>query len=118
MAQIFPPIETVKKLRQKPTEGELHILHLLKDALDDSFEVYFQPFLNGDMPDIVIMRKGSGVYVIEVKDWNLDAYQIQPDLRWNLKSNNSVKLISPLTRSTATRTNFLNCTSQDFLRRN
>lgn len=96
MAQIFPPIETVKKLRQKPTEGELHILHLLKDALDDSFEVYFQPFLNGDMPDIVIMRKGSGVYVIEVKDWNLDAYQIQPDLRWNLKSNNSVKLISPI----------------------
>ena len=48
------------------------------------------------MPDIVIMRKGSGVYVLEVKDWNLDAYQIQPNLRWNLKSNKSVELISPI----------------------
>ena len=96
MAQFFPPIETVKRLRQKPTEGELHLLHLLKEALDDSYEVFFQPFLNGDIPDIVIMRKGSGVYVIEVKDWNLDAYQIQPNLHWNLKSNNSVELISPI----------------------
>jgi hypothetical protein len=46
MAKLFPPLETVKKLRQKPTEGELHLLNLLNDALDDSYEVFFQPFLN------------------------------------------------------------------------
>lgn len=96
MAKFFPPIDTVKKLRQKPTEGELHLLHLLDEALDDSYDVFFQPFLNGDIPDIVVMRKGSGAYVFEVKDWNLDAYQIQPNLRWNLKSKDSVKLISPI----------------------
>ena len=28
--------------------------------------------MNGDRPDIVIMRKGQGVLIIEVKDYNLD----------------------------------------------
>ena len=74
----------------------MHLLHLLAEALDDSYEIFFQPFLNGDVPDIVVLRKGSGVFVFEVKDWNLDAYQVQPNLRWNLKSKESVKLISPI----------------------
>ena len=96
MAHFFPALETITELRQKPTAGELHLLHLLKDALDDSYEIYFQPYLNGDIPDIIVMRKGSGIYVFEVKDWNLDAYQIELDLDWSLRSNSKVRLVSPI----------------------
>ena len=85
MAILNPDIETIQKLRQKPTEGELYLLKFLNENLDDTFEVFFQPYLNGDMPDIIIMRKGSGVYIIEVKDYNLDIYTRGPS-NWYVKT--------------------------------
>ncbi len=74
MATMNPDWNTINHLQQKATEGELHLLRFLDENLDNSYEVYFQPYLNGDRPDIVIMRKGSGVLIIEVKDWNLKHY--------------------------------------------
>ncbi|MCS2953790.1 NERD domain-containing protein [Bacteroides thetaiotaomicron] len=52
------------------------LLYFLKNVLDDSFEVYFNPFLNGDRPDVLIMRKDYGVMIIEVKDWNLHNFKL------------------------------------------
>jgi len=71
-------------------------LVFLHQCLGDDFEVYFQPFLNGDRPDIIVMRKGSGVLVFEVKDWNLDAYYIDPHGKWRLKENDASIENSPL----------------------
>lgn len=85
MAQFIPSIEKIKQFRVQPTEGEWHLLHFLESTLDDSFEVYFNPFLNGDRPDVVIMRKGGGVMIIEVKDWNLDSYTVDEKRHWHLK---------------------------------
>ncbi|MBK7441030.1 MAG: hypothetical protein IPI65_05750 [Bacteroidetes bacterium] len=67
MAKLFPDVSIIKSNRVKPEPGELYILEFLEKSFDDSFEVYFQPFLNGDRPDIILMRKGYGVIVIEVK---------------------------------------------------
>lgn len=58
----------------KPEEGELFLFNFLKDNLDDSYEIYFQPHLNGDRPDIVLMRKDYGVLVIEAKNWCMDSH--------------------------------------------
>lgn len=85
MAHIIPTIEKIKKLSVPPTEGEWHILRFLESSLDDSYEVYFNPFLNGDRPDIVLMRRGGGVMIIEVKDWNLDLYSLDDRKNWILK---------------------------------
>jgi hypothetical protein len=71
MAIIYPDIEIIKLGRLKPEPGELFLLQFLSDNLDESYEIFFQPFLNGDRPDIILMRKGYGVMIIEVKDWNL-----------------------------------------------
>ncbi len=68
MAIFIPSIEKIKKFKVSPTDGELSLLTFIERTLDDSFEVYFNPYLNGDRPDILIMRKGYGVMVIEVKD--------------------------------------------------
>ena len=73
----------------------MHLLNFLSSVLDDTYEVYFQPFLNGDNPDIVIMRRGSGVMIIEVKDWHLTNYYLDERGRWRLGSN-SAPIKSPL----------------------
>jgi len=88
MAQTFPTIENIERLKEKPTEGERFILNYLADNLDDEFEIYFQSFLGISRPDIIIMKKGCGVAVIEVKDWTPGKYFIDEKNTWRLSSNN------------------------------
>jgi hypothetical protein len=51
MASIYPDFETISKLRVRPTEGELTLLRYLYDKLDDSYDLFFNPYLDGDRPD-------------------------------------------------------------------
>lgn len=90
MAEILPSFENIERLKIKPTNGELYLLNYLVDNLPCEYEVYFQPFLNGDMPDIVIMRKGAGVAIIEVKDWNLSLYNIDENNNWHESVGNNI----------------------------
>ncbi len=85
MAQFIPSIDNIRQFRVQPTEGEWALLRFLEKTLDDSFEIYFNPFLNGDRPDVIIMRKGGGVMIIEVKDWDLELYQLDEKKHWHLK---------------------------------
>ncbi len=59
-----------------------------------SRSIYFQPFFNGDMPDIILMERGIGVAIIEVKDWDLSSYYLDNKANWHLKRND-VKVKSP-----------------------
>lgn len=86
MAKIFPTFDNIKRLKVKPTDGEWFLLNYLVDNYDEDVEVYFQPFLNGDRPDIILMKKDSGVVIIEVKDWDLSSYKIDQDNKWYVKS--------------------------------
>ena len=61
MAIIYPKYEIIKALKVPPTEGELRMIDFLLENLSDEYEIFFQPFLNGDCPDIILMRKGGGV---------------------------------------------------------
>lgn len=90
MATFFPSIEKIKKLKVQPTAGEMALMNFLWKVLDDSYEVYFNPYLNGDRPDILIMRRGNGVMVIEVKDWNLDNFELNERKKWVYTPNGSV----------------------------
>ena len=65
MAKLFPDYDIIKKQKQKPTQGELQMLDSLIENLDDAFEIYWQPYLNGDQPDIVVVRPKSGILIIE-----------------------------------------------------
>ena len=95
MAIFYPDLEKIKTLTVPPEEGELHLLNFLKNNLNDSYEVFFNPFLNGDRPDIIIMRKGFGVMIIEVKDWKFANYYLDDKRKWRLKQNHAY-LKSPL----------------------
>ena len=90
MATFYPSIETISRFKVPPTEGERTILDFLGRVLDDSYEVYFTPYLNGDRPDIIIMRKGNGVMIVEVKDWNLENFSLNERKKWVYTPNNSI----------------------------
>ena len=96
MPLFYPTIERILTMKVPPTEGELSLLRFLESTLDDSFEVYFNPYMNGDRPDVVIVRKHHGVLIIEVKDWSLDAYRLDEGKHWILKDNSSTRVSSPI----------------------
>lgn len=95
MATLIPSYEKILSLKVKPEEGELHLLKFLDSELDESFEVYFNPFMNGDRPDIVVMKKGQGVLVIEVKDYDLNSYELDDRKNWKVR-NQSFNIKSPI----------------------
>lgn len=95
MAILSPTIEVIKRQKVQPTEGEWTLLNFLLDNLDNTYEIYFQPFLNGDNPDFAIMRKESGVLLIEVKDWNLQHYYVDETTKWRLRKDDTF-IKSPL----------------------
>lgn len=107
MAKLYPDIEIINRQKVPPTDGERALIDFLCEQLDDSYEIYFQPFLNGDMPDVAIMRKGSGVLLIEVKDWNLKHYYVDSKTKWRLRDNNSF-IKSPLDQVNAYKQNLFN----------
>lgn len=89
MAKLYPNLQLIKTGRVKPEQGELHLLQFLSENFDESYEVFFQPFLNGDKPDIILMRKGYGVMIIEVKDWDLSNFYLDKAKKWKLKFTNA-----------------------------
>lgn len=85
MAQVTPSFEDIARLRQPATPGELHLLYWLEAQHDAGTQVFFQPCINGDRPDIVLMHRERGLLIIEVKDWDLAHYCVDADNRWSLR---------------------------------
>ena len=99
MAKLIPTIDKIKKFTVQPEEGELYLLNFLDQVLDDSFEVYFNPYMNGDRPDVVIMKKGQGVLIIEVKDYKLGSYELDERKNWKVKNrNHDYNIKSPISQ--------------------
>ncbi|SVD85699.1 uncharacterized protein METZ01_LOCUS438553, partial [marine metagenome] len=107
MAKLFPDYDIIKKQKQKPTQGELQMLDSLIENLDDAFEIYWQPYLNGDQPDIIVVRPESGILIIEVKDWELNNYLVDSKGRWHLKSDDQL-IKSPLSQVNKYKWNMVN----------
>lgn len=95
MAIIFPSLDNINRLKVSPTSGELFLINYLIKNLSDEVEIYFQPFINGDRPDFVLIQKDVGVSIIEVKDWNLNSYKLTNDNEWYLSKNHQ-KIKSPI----------------------
>ena len=114
MAIFYPTLERINKFKVQPTEGERTLLNFLERTLDDSFEVYFNPFLNGDRPDVLILRRNYGVLVIEVKDWNLDNFKLDEKRKWVYTPNNSV-VKSPIDQVLKYKNNLFDLHVEDLL---
>ena len=96
MAKLYPSMEIINKRKPAPTDGEKALINFLFLSYDDSYEIYYQPFLNGDLPDVIVMHKGGGIMIFEVKDWNLSNYTINSIGQWMVNANGSIKRDNPL----------------------
>ena len=61
MAILFPSLPVICRLKVPPTDGELYLCELLKEKLDDNCYVFFNPYLDGDRPNIIVLKK-HGLY--------------------------------------------------------
>lgn len=96
MANFFPSLEIIDQLTVKPTEGESFLLNRLAQELDDTFDVYFNPYLDGDRPDFLILKKGHGAIIIEVKDWDMSNYFIDKNNHWRTSHNPKIRTSAPM----------------------
>ena len=97
-AQVFPAEAEWKQVPICPTAGEQALFDFLKQHLDSSYELFMQPHVNGDQPDLVLLRQGSGCVIFEVKDWNLECYQYrsgEPCWQVEDRAGNSGEKLSP-----------------------
>jgi hypothetical protein len=104
MAILYPTCENIKRLKVQPTEGEMFLIKHFFKYLSDEIEIFFQPFIDGDRPDIILVQKNAGISIIEVKDWNLEAYYIDDKANWYLRKNNQ-KIKSPFRQVEAYKNN-------------
>ncbi len=58
--------------------GERLVFEFFDQLLPAEWEIYLQPFLNGQRPDFVLLHPQVGVAVFEVKDWDLRAMSYEP----------------------------------------
>lgn len=84
-------------MNPEPTPGEYKILKYLKDELPDDCKVFFQAKLDYKLPDVVVMRRGYGVVLIEVKDYTLESYRARDVDTWEVNTDAGWKKIrSPI----------------------
>lgn len=107
MAKLYPSLENINRLKVQPTEGERHLINNLIKKFPNDVEIYYQPFINGDRPDLIIMKKGVGVTIIEVKDWNLSSYKIDSKNQWSLQKDDQL-IKSPFRQIQAYKDNLFN----------
>lgn len=84
MAIIYPELENIQRLKVPATLGEWYLINYLEENLDDTYEVFFNPYLDGDRPDIIILKEHCSAFIIEVKDWNLSSYRITEKNNWEV----------------------------------
>ncbi len=72
---IDPPKDQWERLTTSLTEGELKVAELFDAKLSPTWEIYVQPHLNGNRPDIVLLNPIAGIAVFEIKDWSLSTLE-------------------------------------------
>lgn len=94
MSILYPTLENISRLKVKPTAGELFLLNYLSEHLDDTYEIFFNPFLDGDRPDFIILKKNTAVFIIEAKDYTSSNYSVDAFNKWYVKSAQGTNRIS------------------------
>lgn len=82
MAYMIP--ETI---RRTATAGERLVFQTLKTYLPDDYIVYFEPEINGQRPDFVIIGADLGIIVLEIKDYTRNTlYQLNKET-WTIRDS-------------------------------
>lgn len=78
----------------KLSSSEKKAVSFFETNLDDKWEIYLKPFLNGCSPDLVLLNPEIGVAVFDIKDWDFYHPQIRYiDDRLCLSENEEIRKI-------------------------
>jgi hypothetical protein len=111
MAKLYP--EYNQLLKENPTEAELRIIELV-NKFDDSYELFYKPFLNGDIPTFVLVKKSYGMFIFEVFTDNIFDYEIDNKYLKKKSNDGEIELVSPFAKVDTLRTHFINLHFQEF----
>lgn len=70
--KVSPPVSEHARLDPPLTQGEQKVFEFFDTQLDEAWEIYIQPHMNGLRPDFVLLNPYVGIAVFEVKDWKLN----------------------------------------------
>ena len=101
MAKIFPDLETILlSSSYRPSESELTFMEFLTTSLSDEFELFYKPLVNGDSPDLVLLKKNTGVLIFNILEHAIKNYRISDD-GWHLRSKDGIEfeVLNPFERS-------------------
>lgn len=109
MPIFYPTLENIFRLKVPPTPGELHLLNYFAEHLDDSYEIFFNAFIDGDRPDFIILKRNTAIIIIEVKDYCLANYSVDACNKWHVNSGKGlVRILSPQSQAFKYKTNLYN----------
>ena len=77
------------------TEGEEFIFNFLNQTLPLEYELYIQPNLQGNRPDMILFHKDQGIFIIEVKDWKLDRFFKKENAFFKREKDSVIQVVSP-----------------------
>ena len=98
MARCFPAPDTWTDLHVDLTDGEETLARHLIDVLSEEWRLYLQPHVGGTRPDLAVVHPRAGVQLIEVKDYDLGAYDLSGDT-WQVKTGDGLEATrSPFTQ--------------------
>lgn len=86
MAKIIGNIKNIKKEEQV-------ILNLINNNLNEEYYIFYKPFLNGEIPDVVILKRHGGICIINISYIN-PKYILGVNNKENsviLNNNNKIK---------------------------
>ena len=85
----------IENIQPPLTLGEKKVLDLFESELNDDWEIYVQPHINGLKPDFVLINPNSAIGVFEVKDWKLKERNYQFIKNTNQLSTESSNEVFP-----------------------
>lgn len=81
----FPPLEEIQKKSVDYSDQDYALFRYLNQHLPPEWEIYFEPFFNGNYPDIVILHPKVGLTIFKIKKWMpgeiicLSTQQVDPE---------------------------------------
>ncbi len=113
MAIFSPPYNVLQDRFYSPSSAEYSFLEKLQ-KLDDSYNIFYKPFINGDRPAIIICKQDSGLVLVEVNTWDLRDYFISSRGDWHYKYDHKHSVFSPFQRLSGYIKNIFNLFIEDF----
>lgn len=90
MARCFPTPSDWEDLRVDLTDGERGLAKRLIEALSEKWRLYLQPHVGGTRPDLVLVHPQAGIQLIEVKDYDLGAYDLS-STSWQVRTSEGLQ---------------------------